>query len=214
MAVAMVVLLVLQPWRSSGTTHRPAGAPPVALPPLTGPGVPVWGPGGPAPLFPSDVPDPYIYRVGTTYYMYATQPWQESTNVPLRVSIDLVHWRSIGDAMPTLPGWAAPGRTWAPSILARAGGYVMYFTADQASSGRQCIGTATSRSPVGPFVPGDRILECQVAEHGGSIDPQVFLDDSGIPYLFWKSDDNAIHRPSTLWGQELSADGLALVGTP
>ena len=211
----MVALLVGQPWRSSSAA-RPAAdaAPAVPLPPLTRPGVPVWGPGGPAPLFPSDLPDPFILRVGPTYYLYATQPWQESTNVPLRVSADLVHWRSIGDAMPSLPPWAAPGRTWAPSILVRAGRYVMYFTADQASSGRQCIGTATSRSPAGPFVPTNRIVECQVAEHGGSIDPQVFLDDSGIPYLFWKSDDNAIHRPSTLWGEELTADGLSVVGTP
>jgi hypothetical protein len=212
----VLIVSIVRPWDTSSARSGPdpSTAASVPLPPLPHLGVPVVGPGGPSPLFPSDVPDPYILRVGSVYYMYATQPWQESTNVPLRVSADLVHWRILGDAMPTLPRWAAPGRTWAPSILVRGHSYVMYFTAQQSSSGRQCIGTATSRSPVGPFVPDPTILECQVSEHGGSIDAQVFLAPTGAPYLFWKSDDNAIHRPSTLWGAQLRADGLALVGTP
>src|SRR5439155_23776690 len=36
----------------------------------------------------------------------------------------------------------------------------------------------------------------------------------GTPYLLWKSDDNALQRPSSLWGQRLTPDGLGLVGTP
>lgn len=205
---------VTAPWAHSAP-RRVRALPPVPQPAPLPSAVPgVVGPGTAAALFPSDVPDPYIVRDGSTYYMFATQPWQEATNIPLRVSTDLVHWRIVGDALPTLPPWAAPGHTWAPSILARPHDYLMYFTAQEASSGRQCLGTAHSAGLRGPFVPDARILECQVAQHAGSIDAQVFVDSSATAYLYWKSDDNALHRPSTLWGAQLSPDGMALVGQP
>jgi hypothetical protein len=226
LVAGLVALAVTQPWRS---TSRPAASTAAAattpaatsVPPapasstLAGvPGPPVLGPGGPQSLFPSDVPDPFILRVGSLYYMYATQPWQDATNVPLRVSSDLIRWRSLGDAMPTVPAWADSGRTWAPSVLARPHEYVMYFTAEHYYSRRQCIGLATSPTPSGPFIPSRSILECQLVGHGGSIDPQVFVDNDGTPYLLWKSDDNAIHLPSTLWAAKLSPDGLSLASQP
>jgi hypothetical protein len=37
---------------------------------------------------------------------------------------------------------------------------------------------------------------------------------NGTRYLLWKSDDNAVGAQTHLWGQQLSADGLTLVGTP
>jgi len=221
----LVAMGVLQPWRSTspgdpakGSSATPPGTDanaPLASSTLAGvPGPPVLGPGGPQSLFPSDVPDPFILRVGSLYYMYATQPWQDGTNVPLRVSTDLIRWRSLGDAMPTVPAWADSGRTWAPSVLVRPHDYVMYFTAEHYYSRHQCIGDATSSTPTGPFVPSRSILECQLVGHGGSIDPQVFVDNDGTPYLLWKSDDNAIHLPSTLWAARLSPDGLSLATPP
>jgi len=225
----IVAAVVVQPWHSTTDATAtgapdPAGAgtgavagvlPAPASSTLAGvPGPPVLGPGGPQWLFPSDVPDPFILRVGSLYYMYSTQPWQDATNVPLRVSTDLIRWRSLGDAMPTVPPWADSGRTWAPSVLVRPREYVMYFTAEHYYSRRQCIGDATSSSPTGPFVPSRSILECQLVGHGGSIDPQVFVDNDGTPYLLWKSDDNAIHLPSTLWAARLSPDGLSLASQP
>lgn len=214
LAAALAVSVALTgPWTRSDArpveaTQLPATAPLAAAVPG------VLGPGTPAPLFPSDVPDPYIVRAGGIYYMFATQPWQEATNIPLRVSSDLVHWRILGDALPILPAWATPGHTWAPSILTRAHDYLMYFTAEQRSTGRECVGTARAGSLRGPFHPDPRILECQALEHAGSIDAQVFVDTDGAAYLFWKSDDNAVHRPSSLWGARLSPDGTALLGTP
>jgi GH43 family beta-xylosidase len=195
--------------------HPAPPAVPVPVPvPVTAAGSAILGPGGSQPLFLSDVPDPYVLRRGHIYYLYGTEPWLESTNVPVWVSEDLVHWRNLGDAMPTLPSWAVPGRTWAPSILVLAHSYVLYFTAEQRSSSRQCIGTATSSNPLGPFIPSDRILECQVPRHAGSIDGEVFVDVDGTPYLMWKSEDNAIRRPSTIWAARLTPDGMHLIGVP
>ena len=191
---------------------RPAPAP--SLAPATRAGGAILGPGGPAPLFPEDVSDPYVVRLGTTYYLFASEPWQEFTNVPVWVSQDLVHWRGLGEVLPQLPAWAMQGRTWAPSILVLPHSYVMYFTAAQRSSNRQCIGTATATSITGPYVASPQVLECQLAVHHGSIDGEIFVDNDGTPYLQWKSDDNAVHKPSTLWAQRLTPDGLHLIGTP
>jgi arabinan endo-1,5-alpha-L-arabinosidase len=38
--------------------------------------------------------------------------------VPMLVSSDLVHWRYVGDALPTPPSWAADGAgLWAPDLV-------------------------------------------------------------------------------------------------
>jgi beta-xylosidase len=49
---------------------------------------------------------------------------------------------------------------------------------------------------------------------GGSIDPYPFVDTDGTPYLLWKNDGNCCGLPVKLWAQELSEDGLALLGEP
>jgi hypothetical protein len=129
-------------------------------------------------------------------------------------SSDLSTWRSLGDALPLLPLWAEWGHTWAPSVVQRGLLYVLYYTARHRDSGRQCISTAVSLFPQGPFL--DLSLSpwlCQL-DRGGSIDPYAFVDNDGTPYLLWKSDDNALGRPTSLWGQRLSADGLSRVGSP
>jgi beta-xylosidase len=69
-----------------------------------------------------------------------------------------------------------------------------------------------AQKPQGPFVdefPGEII--CQKSE-GGSIDPSPFRDSDGSLYLYWKSDGNAIGRPTQIWAGRLSADGLVIVG--
>jgi beta-xylosidase len=90
----------------------------------------------------------------------------------------------------------------------------MYYTVSDARSGRQCISIATSITPGGPYVDDSSgPFICQL-DHGGSIDPAPFVAPGGTPYLVWKSDDNAINNPTSLWAQQLSADGHPLVGAP
>lgn len=162
------------------------------------------------PVYPRDFPDPFVLRVGSTYYAYATQTG--NTNVQAIRSTDLVTWDDLGDALPALPSWAGPGRTWAPTVLRRGDQYVLYYTVREPSSDRQCISVAVARHPEGPFRDVSTEPLIFQLERGGSIDPSPFVDADGSAYLLWKSDDNALDRPSSLWGQALTADGLALTG--
>ncbi len=166
------------------------------------------------PIYADDFPDPFVLRVGKTYYAYATNV--RSNNVPTLRSTDLVSWERVGDALPILPKWARSGAslTWAPSVLPRGDGYVLYFTARDNASDRQCIGRAVANAPEGKFK--DDLTQpfiCQT-NLGGSIDPSPFVDDDGTPWLLWKNDGNCCGFAVGLWIQQLSDDGLSLIGKP
>ena len=159
-----------------------------------------------------DAPDPFVLRDGDHWALYSTQAG--FLNVPVAVSTDLATWSAPADALPELPIWAEWGSTWAPGVLSRVGGFVLYFVARSQTLGLQCIGVATATSATGPFTsPGADPLVCQT-RLGGSIDPYPFVDRDGTAYLLWKSDENALGRRSHLYGQRLQPDGLALDGDP
>lgn len=158
---------------------------------------------------PRDNPDPFVVRDDDQYLAFFTQG---RSNVPLRVSTDWESWSKPVDVLPVLPSWARPGRTWAPAVAETDGVWVLYFTAWHASSGRQCIGSATAASPHGPFDPSAEPLVCQL-DLGGSIDPSPFTDVTGS-YLLWKSDENAIGLPARVWSAPLASSGTALSGRP
>jgi beta-xylosidase len=160
----------------------------------------------------ADVGDPFILTVGSTYYLFGTTDWE--SNVPAATSTDLVHWQAAPDALPVLPAWAAPSisMTWAPAVMATGGRYVMYVATEEAASGRQCIAAATASTPSGPYADtSSRPFLCQ-RSLGGSIDPSVVSDSHGGHHLVWKSDGNCCHVTTALWEQDLSNDGLHLVG--
>jgi beta-xylosidase len=160
----------------------------------------------------SDLADPFLLAVGGVTYAYGTNNFEDG-HVPLLRSNDLHNWERVGDALPTLPAWASPITTWAPSVTAVDGRYIMYYTAGVLAADIQCISTAVSASPAGPFVdrsPGPLI--CQ-EDAGGSIDPSPYTA-AGRRYLTWKSEGIRDGQTPTLWAQPLSRDGLRLRGTP
>jgi beta-xylosidase len=173
-------------------------------------------PSGPTftnPVYDGDAPDPQAIRVGTDWYLFHTNAG--GRNVPVLRSPDLVTWNAGGDALPTLGAWAAPGKTWAPEVIALAPDrYVLYYTAAAAAAGVQCIGRAVASAPEGPYVD-DAVepLVCQAAE-GGSIDASPFRDTDGSLYLLWKNDGNAIGQDTWLYAQPLAPDGGSLTGSP
>jgi Glycosyl hydrolases family 43 len=159
--------------------------------------------------FPYDFADPFVLRAGDTYYAYSTNAG--AGDIQVISSTDLVSWRLVGNALGGLPFWASPGATWAPSVLARDGGYVVYYTVRDAASGRQCISRAVASSPTGPFLDDSwGPMVCQ-RELGGSIDPSPFVDGDGRAYLLWKA-ESAGGPAQTLWSQELTADGRGVTG--
>ena len=165
------------------------------------------------PVYRSDFPDPFVLRVGQTYYAYATNSVED--NVQTLRSRDLVHWTRGRDAMPMLAAWVLRGRTWAPEVL-RLGPrrYVLYYTARSFEPNLQCVGRALSKSPAGPFVDRSRKpFVCQTRE-GGSIDASPFRDSDGTLYLLWKNDGNCCGFDTYIYSQRLSGDGSKLVGKP
>jgi beta-xylosidase len=165
------------------------------------------------PVLKSDFPDPSILQVGTVYYAYATNAFGK--NVQVARSSDLVHWDVLPDVMPVLPSWAQPGSSyvWAPAVLQIGNTYVMYYTARDQQSNKQCVGVATSDKPEGKFRDrSTHALVCQVDE-GGTIDPSP-LSDGGKLYLYFKNDGNCCGLTTYLYEQQLASDGLSVMGKP
>ncbi|MEO3753165.1 glycoside hydrolase family 43 protein [Streptomyces sp. B6B3] len=162
----------------------------------------------------TDFPDPDVVAADGTYWAYATNAGGANVQTASASSVNGT-WTRGGDALPTLGAWARTGLTWAPEVSRRAdGSFVMYYTARDVASDRQCIGTAVSDSPAGPFQPvGDGPLVCP-ANEGGAIDAATFTDDDGATYLLYKNDGNAVGMDTWLHLQRLSADGLTLEGEP
>lgn len=51
--------------------------------------------------------------------------------------------------MPVLPTRAERGRTWVPEVMELDCRYLLFLTAREKESGRQCTGVATSADPLG-----------------------------------------------------------------
>lgn len=166
------------------------------------------------PVLRENFADPFILPVDGVYWLYATNA--SGKNISLARSTDLLTWEVLSDAMPALPKWAklTGGLVWAPEVIRIGDAYVLYYTARDRTSDKQCVGVATSALPEGKF-KDTRIapLVCQTAE-GGTIDASPFRDDDGKLYLYYKNDGNCCGIPTYLYVQELAADGLSLLGEP
>jgi beta-xylosidase len=161
----------------------------------------------------SDFADPDVFKAGDTYYAYATNG--SGHNVQVASSADLVSWTLMGDGMPTLPSWAALGGSsvWAPDVIQIGNTYVLYYTARDQKSNKQCVGVATATKPEGHYKDtSDKALVCP-ADQGGAIDASAFQDGGNL-YLYWKNDGNCCGLPTNLYVQQLSPDGLSLVSPP
>ena len=146
--------------------------------------------------------------VGGTYYAYATN--SVGGNIQIIESTNLTSWKTVGNALPRLPAWAAADGTWAPSVIQLGGTFLLYYAAIEPSleGVNECISVATSAGPLGPFVDGSTApLECQPSLDG-SIDPSPLVDSGGGLFLQWKSNGGA--GPTTLWSEQMAASGTAM----
>jgi predicted GH43/DUF377 family glycosyl hydrolase len=163
-------------------------------------------------VHPYDFPDPTALAVGDRYYAYATQG--PAGAIQVLTSTDLRNWSVKTRALANRPAWARPGPIWAPSVHNIGGRYVLYYATRSNVSGQQCLSTAVSGDPAGPFFDDTTVpLICQ--DHlGGSIDPDIYLDEFGFAHVTWKSEDETVGGRARLWTQSLSADGRAVNGLP
>jgi beta-xylosidase len=175
-----------------------------------------------APLDPMDAPDPTIITVDPSYcgsdapscyYAYTTQV--VFLIAPLWRSTDLVNWSLAddinGSVMPVLAPWVQWGHNWAPSVLEVPGNpestrFVMWYTAREDATGRQCLGVATASTPNGPFVDSStKPAFCQNASND-TIDASTYIDTDGTIYLVYKTGP-----PDALWVSRLTPDAMTVV---
>lgn len=177
--------------------------------------------GRPDPVLTSGaVGDPSVARTATGRVVVATGPlaprarWEQGSG-----------WRwTSRPALARLPGWAREGHVWAPDLARVAGRWVLYFAAPVAGLGRnrRCIGVATAPTAFDRFRPvGNRPLVCHRRAdtplaldpvpgttglpRKGVIDPSLFVDADGSPYLLYKTDG----QPSSIRLLRLGRRGLA-----
>ena len=67
------------------------------------------------PVYNRDFPDPFVLKVGHTYFAYATNG--NGSNVQTATSTDLVHWTPGRDALPKLGSWDFPATRGRPRSL-------------------------------------------------------------------------------------------------
>ena len=103
-------------------------------------------------------------------------------------SDDLQNWQDHGIALrlKDIP-WAA-SNLWAPDCNYWKGKYYLYFPARDAAGHRR-IGVAVSKSPAGPFIAE----KMPIADVEG-IDPSIYIDTDGLPWLIWADNGPVIAR--------------------
>lgn len=117
--------------------------------------------------------DPTIYSEDGKYYAYGTWGPDSNVGIPVYTSTDLKNWQKTSDLALT-PGDAFGTKWfWAPQIFKHNGRYYMFYTADE------YIAYATAEKPEGPYTGGAKL-----ESDSRQIDPFVFFDIDGTPYLY------------------------------
>ncbi|MBQ3631806.1 MAG: family 43 glycosylhydrolase [Prevotella sp.] len=155
------------------------------------------------PVIKRSLPDPTVIKAHDGYfYLYATE---DTHNVPIYRSKDLVTWRYAGTAFTdkTRPMDMVPnGGIWAPEINYIDGRYVLYYSKSEwGGSWEAGIGVAWSDRPNGNFRDAHKLFVSNEIGIENCIDPCFVQDDDGRNYLFFGS----FHD---IYGIELTADGL------
>lgn len=157
------------------------------------------------PVLPGDHPDPSIIRIAKDYWATATSS-QWAPVYPILHSTDMLNWTVEGAVFAEPPKWSV-SNYWAPEIAEHQGRVFVYYTARK-KDGPLCVAVATAATPKGPYEDHGPM----VCDEAGSIDAAPATDENGRRYLIWKEDGNSRRKPTPLWAQPLSEDGLRLVG--
>lgn len=125
-------------------------------------------------------PDPSLVRVGRDYYM-VNSSFTLLPGLPISHSRDLVHWHTVGHAMPRLEGSGLEGLPggygyWAPDISFDGERFWVVATLRRDKQPFRAQMITSAADPAGPWSP-PRFLEVD------GIDPSLFTDADGRRYL-------------------------------
>ena len=155
------------------------------------------------PVIDRSLPDPTVIRVGSLFYLYATE---DIHNVPIYSSRNLTTWSYVGTCFTdaSRPKMVPGGSIWAPDINKIGKQYVLYYSKSTWGGEWECgIGVATATSPRGPFRDHGKLFISSEIGVQNSIDPFYIEDDDGRKYLFWGSFRG-------IYAIELADDGLSV----
>jgi beta-xylosidase len=156
------------------------------------------------PVLPGYYADPQIAVFNHTFYIYPSTDgianWG-ATSFQVWSSTDMIHWTGHGVILDLANVSWCHKNAWSPTIAQKGSTYYFYFTA--------CgeIGVATSSSPTGPFT--DALGKPLVSAHQYgvyTIDPAVFIDSNGQPYLIFGNGGARLAK--------LNANMISFNGTP
>lgn len=165
---------------------------------------PDWGDQGNGtyknPVLNADYSDPDVIRVGSKYYMVASD--FHFVGMQVLESCDLVNWQIIGQIYHRfdLPGWDSnshyAGGSWAPSIRWHNGRFYVYFCTPE-----EGLFMSSATDARGPWEP----LHC-VKSVAKWEDPCPLFDDDGQAYL-----GRSQHGAGPIIVHKMSADGKTLL---
>ena len=152
------------------------------------------------PVLNADFSDPDVIRVGSKYYMVASD--FHFLGMQVLESDDMVNWRYVSQIYRRFdePGWDDNGHyaggSWAPAIRHHNGLYYVYFcTPDEG------LYMSTASNPRGPWAPLHLVKRVAKWE-----DPCPFWDEDGQAYL-----GRSKHGAGPIIVHRMSADGKQLL---
>jgi len=145
--------------------------------------------------------DPAITVIGNTVYAYVGQDkakvggWFDMPNWLCYSTTDMKNWTAHGTVLAAKDFVNANSRSaWAAQVVEKNGKYYYYVTLD--SKEGHFITVAVSDSPTGPFKearPGKPLITDAMTTDShrpnADIDPTVFIDDDGTPWMAWGNGD-------------------------
>jgi arabinan endo-1,5-alpha-L-arabinosidase len=140
--------------------------------------------------------DPVMAREDGTYYLFSTGP-----GITFYSSQDRVNWRLRGRIFPGDPAWAksvAPkfnGHIWAPDIVRHNGRFYLFYSVSSFGVNTSAMGVTVNKTldPESPDYKwedqGIVLRSVPNRDLWNAIDPAVFIDDDGTPWMsfgsFW-----------------------------
>ena len=140
--------------------------------------------------------DPVMIKQNNTYYVFCT-----GFGITVLSSTDMKNWKTEKPVFAKGPQWAVDsipefkGHIWAPDISKHNGEYYLYYSVSAFGKNTSCIGLATNKtldpkSPDFKWVDHGKVIQSiPGVTNWNAIDPNLIVDEKGIPYLafgsFW-----------------------------
>ena len=142
------------------------------------------------------VHDPVMIRQDGIYYIFCT-----GNGISMFSSPDMVNWKREKQVFETAPAWVLKelprfrNSMWAPDISFYKGYYYLFYSVSAFGRNTSCIGLAKNKtlhsdSPDYKWIDQGCVIQSVPGrDNWNAIDPNLFVDEDGVPWLdfgsFW-----------------------------